>query len=276
MRLSRFVLISFCSLFLVGFVHAQPTVPIPPPGIGLPPPPMHPGGDGASVLPPPKPKPKPKIWLGEVELGISGTEGNSQSTRFRFGGKVKRKTTRTRFTLDALYRYSRANDVLAEDRVFVNDKFEWLFPGSKKNMFLSGTTEYDQFKAFDVRIARHAGLSADFIDNDITTLTGRAGAGASREFGGPMDRWVPELLFGGDFEHKLTELQKIVLSFDYFPDVGDFTDYRMQVKATYEIVINPEMGLTLRLGVLNLFDSTPGAGRQSNDLDYFATLLWKF
>lgn len=258
----------------------EPSSPPPPPAdVGLPPlipvessPPI----DGLEPPPPPEEKPLPKIWSGELEFGLAGTEGNSRNFKGRVGSKLKRVTKGHRFTFDALYRYARLNGIPSQDRLFVTDKSEWLLPHSAWNFFLSGTTEYDRFKAFDVRLARHLGIGVDAIKTKLTTLTGRAGAGASREIGGPSNRTVPELLFGADFERKLTERQKLIASFDYFPDATDFGDFRFQGKLTYEFVISPEMGLTLRLGILDLYDSTPQAGRKRNDLDYFATILWQF
>lgn len=271
---------------LVMLIGLSPVVAQPPGAVPTPPPPVFmpledlPDLDAPppppEIIPEPEPEPLPKIWSGEFEFGLTGSEGNSKNFKLRFGSKLKRETKRTRFNLDALYRIATLNGVQSEDRLFVTDKFEWLFKNSPMNLFFSGTTEYDRFKAFDVRIARHTGFGYDIIKNDITTLTSRFGGGFSREIGGPENKFVPELQFGADFEHKVTNSQKLIMSFDYFPDVSDFGDYRFQGKITYEFLIDPEWGLTLRFGILNLFDSTPELGRKRNDLDYFATILWKY
>jgi hypothetical protein len=47
------------------------------------------------------------------------------------------------------------------------------------------------------------------------------------------------------------------------------------VRAAYEILIAPEWGLTLRLGIQDRYDSDPGDAKR-NDFDYFSTLLLKF
>jgi len=76
-------------------------------------------------------------------------------------------------------------------------------------------------------------------------------------------------------EQQLTKRTKVCGSFDYFPDFTDSRDYRLEGKASLEILIDPDLNLTLKVGVLDRYDSTPD-GRRPNDLDYFAVLLWKF
>ncbi|HUT14122.1 MAG TPA: hypothetical protein VMY42_26775 [Thermoguttaceae bacterium] len=41
------------------------------------------------------------------------------------------------------------------------------------------------------------------------------------------------------------------------------------------MLIDQQMNLSLKLGVLDRYDSTPN-GVKPNDLDYTAVLLWKF
>ena len=100
------------------------------------------------------------------------------------------------------------------------------------------------------------------------------GAGASREFGGPDDNWIPEANLAGDFEHKLTDRQKLKLTSDYYPAWEDFHDYRLVTNAYWEILLDEQTNLSLKLGAVDRYDSTPN-GAQPNDIDYFVTLLWK-
>ncbi len=119
------------------------------------------------------------------------------------------------------------------------------------------------------------GLGYHLIKTEGAKLTGRFGAGTSREFGGPNDKWVPEAILGMDYEHKLTRRQKLSGSFDYFPDWGDFMDYRLVTQASWELLLDEETNLSLKVGLIDRYDST-SEGRKPNDLDYFLTLLWKW
>jgi hypothetical protein len=93
--------------------------------------------------------------------------------------------------------------------------------------------------------------------------------------GGPPDRWVPEAVVGGDFNHRFTDRQGFVSTVDVFPNLSQLGQFRVRARAGYEIVISPEHGMVLRLGVQDRYDSNPGPAKR-NDLNYFTTLLFRF
>jgi hypothetical protein len=86
---------------------------------------------------------------------------------------------------------------------------------------------------------------------------------------------VPELAYSIQFDHKLTELQKLMFQIDYFPDVRDVSKYRMNTQASWEIVLDKVNNLSLKLSAISRYDTTP-EGDSPDDLDYAATLLWAF
>ena len=59
------------------------------------------------------------------------------------------------------------------------------------------------------------------------------------------------------------------------PDVTDFLDYRLKSKASWEVLLDEETNLSLKVSLLDRYDSTPN-GKKANDLDYTLTLLWSF
>ena len=105
-------------------------------------------------------------------------------------------------------------------------------------------------------------------------LKGRVGAGASREFGGPNNEWSPEGVFGMDYKRQLTKRQKLTGTFDYYPEVGDFRDYRFVADASWELLVDAEANLSLKFSIRDEYDSTPN-GLRPNDLNYAFLLLWK-
>ncbi len=214
-------------------------------------------------------------WCGGVEVGLVGSDGNSNVFKARLGANTKRSTEDNYFMADLAYGYATQNGKISENKALFNTRDEILFANSPWTIFGSGQVEYDQFRAFDFRVASHTGVGNLLLKTDTTCIRGRVGAGFSREIGGPQDRWVPEGLVGGDFEHRLTERQRVLATVDWYPDLGAFGQYRLRSRAGYEILIDPSMGLTLRLGIQDRYDSNPGPAKR-NDLDYFMTLLFKF
>jgi putative salt-induced outer membrane protein YdiY len=217
----------------------------------------------------------PKLWTGGVELGVNGVDGNSEIFKLHAGGNAKRTTEESIWTSELSYNFATASWSRKENRLLSKTRHEWPLPDSPWSMFLSGSGEYDEFKAFEARVASHTGVGHDFLNNERTIFKGRLGAGASREIGGPQNRFLPEGLLGVDWEQKITKRQKIKSTFEFFPDLTEVGNFRGEAKVAYEVLIDPELNLTLKIGLLDRYDSTP-EGKRPNDLEYFAVLLWKF
>ncbi len=222
-----------------------------------------------------KPPPKIKLWKGGCELGFNGSEGNTETLDFRFGFDAKRKTDVNIFDVDLDYHKKTADDKETANRLFLDSRYEWLQGDSSWTSFVHQTTEYDEFKAYNVRVTLDTGIGYQFIDNEATTLMGRFGSGVSHEIGGPDKQVVPELNWGLELERQLTERQKFKASAEFVPDVTDFADYRVNTKLDWEVLLDEDWNLSLKFGILDRYDSTPN-GSKPNDLDYSITLLWSF
>ena len=107
------------------------------------------------------------------------------------------------------------------------------------------------------------------------TFIGRFGAGASREFGGPDNEWKPEALFGMDYDHQVNARNKLIAKADYFPEWRDFSNFRFIMDLSWEYLIDADGNLSLKLGAVDRYDSTPN-GAKRNDVNYSALLLYKF
>ena len=219
--------------------------------------------------------PPPKLWEGRAELGFNGSDGNSERFNTRIGLQGKRKGPRTTLALDLLYVKSTQNGTETENKAILKGRNEWLLKDSPWSLYVNGITEYDEFQAWDIRLTANGGLGYHWLKSDAATLATRLGAGASREIGGPDDETVPEANLGLDFEQKLTERQKVTATVELFPDITEPSDIRTMSKAAWEILVDPEWNLSLQLGILHRYDSTP-QGAKSNDLDYYGTVAWSF
>lgn len=212
-------------------------------------------------------------WEGGLEMGLNGTAGSSETTSFIVGANLKRKTELHESTFDLNYVNTKANGLETQNNAIQNFRYERNFGDSRWSFFAREYLEYDEFKAFDLRLALNAGIGYKFIDTEATTLKGRYGAGVSHEIGGPNDEWVPELVYGADFRRQLTERQKLELTVDYFPKWGDFDDYRMVTQLGWQVVLSEKHNLNLKLSVNDRYDSTPD-GADPNIINYALLLLW--
>lgn len=220
--------------------------------------------------PPPK-----KIWSGSVEAGVNGQSGNTDVINLRTGISGQRKTDDNVFTTSMLYSLSRQEGITTQNQMLLNARDEVLFAGTPWSIFASTNIEYDQFRPYDFLIGVYGGVGYTVLDNDQTLFKLRAGAGAVKRVGGPDEKWTPEALLGFDYNYKFTDRQSFVSSLDYYPSLDHFSHYRIRAQAAYEVIVDPTMGMALRIGAQTRYDSNPGPAKR-NDLNYFATLAFKF
>jgi putative salt-induced outer membrane protein YdiY len=214
-------------------------------------------------------------WEGSVELGLSGTEGNSQTFNVRAGLKARHKTDFLVRTLEITSIQKSADGKTTANTALVDGRIEWPMPTSRWNYYVHALAEYDEFKAFDYRISADTGVGYELIQTERTTLLSRAGLSASQEIGGPDDDVKPEIAFGSEFKHKFNDTHSISGKVDYFPNVTDFSDFRLNSQAGWEMALSKVWGLSLKLSVIDRYDSTP-QGARPNDLDYSTLLIWVF
>ncbi|HYE61296.1 MAG TPA: DUF481 domain-containing protein [Phycisphaerales bacterium] len=216
-------------------------------------------------------------WTGGVEVGVNGSEGNSQNLNVHAGVNAQRKTERYDTKASLMYLRATADNEVTKNRFEANAQNDWIFAkGSRWRYFLKGTYEYDDFQDWQHRVTITNGIGYAFIENQRTTLIGRAGVGVRRDFGGEDNRWHPEGLLGADLSHKLTERQQLTASVELYPDFLDLNHYRAKAKVGWEILVDPETKMSLKIGIENRYDSNPGGDKKRNDLDYFALLVWSF
>jgi putative salt-induced outer membrane protein YdiY len=214
-------------------------------------------------------------WTNSIELGLNGSQGNSETTSLQAGADLQRITDYYTFAIDIDYQKTEASGAQTQNNGRINFDYDRLIGESSWSAFSKLGLEYDEFKAFDLRINLNGGLGYYWLRNDNTTLVTRFGAGASREIGAPVEEWVAEAVFGYEASHQLTERQKIKGKLEYFPEWADFGNYRLVSDVSWEILLDGVDNLSLKLAATNRYDSTP-QGAKPNDLFYSALLLYKF
>ena len=215
-------------------------------------------------------------WTGGVEVGLNGSSGNSDVLNFRGAVSGERKTELMVSKGSIAYSLARADSQTTKSRLEAGVRNDWIFAkDSPWRYYLIGSFEFDDFQDWKERVIISNGIGYSFIHSERTSLIGRLGVGVEKEFGGSDNRLHPEGDIGVDLEHKLTDRQKLSFSADYYPDFLDLTNYRATGKAAWEILVDPEVKMSLKVGVEDRYDPTPN-GKKRNDIDYFALLVWSF
>ena len=118
----------------------------------------------------------PNAWSGNVQLGYTGTGGNSQdnnvSGKFNLLHKVASWTSSYKFT--ALY--SDSHTTVTAERYTSN--IEWLYNFKPKVfVFLNNNNFYDKFNAYEISSTTAVGLGRRIIDAENVTLDLQGGPG---------------------------------------------------------------------------------------------------
>lgn len=222
-------------------------------------------------------------WTRSVEFGLTGSAGNTENLKVRGIFETERKTDDLRTLLRFRYLYGEDEGSVSENEGRVRGENDWLFPGERYFVFAFAVYEFDEFQDWETRLQLFTGLGYEFLKEralldsgqDRATLTGRVGAGATREFGGSDDTWHPEALIGLDFVWEINDRNTFAAGTEVFPALDDLGEVRTVSYATYDVLLAEKTDLRLRMGVEHEYDSDPGDAKE-NDVKYFITILATF
>ncbi len=213
-------------------------------------------------------------WDKSVELGINGSAGTGDAFSIRVGGFIKRDTDWNKLNVRLIHNQTETGQQRTQNNAELDARHDWLFAESHWTLFGATNLLFDEFQAFDMRLALNGGVGYQWIDTPSQTLIGRLGGGSSREFGGPDNRWVPEALFGAQYDLTVRDTQKLYARVDYFPDFADFSSYRLVTDVGWEVEVDPDSKMRLKVSVTDRYDSTPN-GADPNLVNYSVVVLWK-
>ena len=117
---------------------------------------------------------------------------------------------------------------------------------------------------------------ATLLKTDDCEFQGLVGIGSTKEFEGDDTDWKPELYFGSNLEKSINDRQNIYVRSILLPDLGDFTSFRLRVRAGWDVALNEKETWKLSISMFDRYDSTPSGSDRKNDIDYWASLIWTF
>lgn len=217
----------------------------------------------------------PAPWDSGVELGLNGSAGSQDSLSLRTGGYIKRKSRFSKLDLSSYYNRTSAGGDVTQNNAQFDVRNDWLLDEkSPWTLFVTNNVFYDEFKAFDVQTNADTGVGYRFFHQKELELIGRVGGGVSREFGGPDDRWVPESLFGVEYNQQIWATQKVYAKVDYFPEWDQIGEYRVVADTGWEVLLVQPSNLSLKVSATDRYDSTPN-GAEPHLVNYSVLLLLK-
>ena len=214
-------------------------------------------------------------WNTSIELGLNGSTGNNESFSIRTGGTMKRESRFSKLDFSIYYNRTTTGDGTTQNNATSDIRNDWLLDDSSPwSLYTKANVFYDQFQAFDLQANGNSGIGYQIFKDPALNLTTRCGGGASREFGGPDNEWVPEALFGFEYDQSVTDTQKFFATLEYYPQLANFGEYRLVADGGWEIELVKPSNVSLKLSANDRFDSTPNDA-EPHLVNYSVLLLLK-
>ncbi len=214
-------------------------------------------------------------WDRSLELGISGSEGNTEDMEIRVGLDLGYEDEHKRWRFDTRYLRGSDDGVTNEHEAHVGLERDWRLTGSRWFAFANGVFDWDRFEDWDYRASAFAGPGYEIFDTPRFKLRARLGPGVTREFGSGQGISA-ELLLGMETEWQPGERQKVTAYTRLFPDVSDLGEFRSVSGADYTVDVGDPGGIKLRVGIENEYDSDVAPDIRQNDLKYYGSMLLGF
>lgn len=218
------------------------------------------------------PAPKPK-WETTAGLGVSVTDGNSDTLLFTANVAALRKWNRNEFMAGVDGGYGENDGT--QNVGFVKGYGQYNYMVTDRWFgFVRAEALHDSIADIRYRIPVSIGAGYYFIKSDRTTLSAEVGPGYVMEKVGDDTRDYATIRFGQKFTHKFSDRARLWQSFEYQPKVTEWSNYFLTGEVGVEADITRQMAL--RVVLQDWYVSEAAPGRENNDLKLVAGIQYKF
>lgn len=231
-----------------------------------PPPEVNPGLLGTRLL---------EGWGRSVELGVSGSSGNTSEQDVVAGLDLGFEDERRRWAVEARYLLSRSDARTSDHEAMVGAARDWLRPGSPWFWFGKLQLRWDQFESWEERVVVGGGPGYELIDDDEHTLRARSGLSVRHDFGERDDTDL-EMFTGLEGEWRIGDDHTLAARAKILPALSDPGEFRNVNGADWKIRLDDAEGLSFKLGLEHEYETDVEDGDERNDLYYYGAVVLDF
>jgi putative salt-induced outer membrane protein len=217
----------------------------------------------------------PPAWHHQVELGASGTSGNTQGNQYHAGYSTDYADDRDTWKFISAFDRAESNNELTAKRSYADLKKEWLWPENPWFGFSQGRYDNDDFKDWQYRFSLSGGIGYQHYKDDDGYIASRMGIGGNISRGDDYDVSTPELILALDANWHINQIQAFDFTTAFYPDLDNTGEYRNLTAINWTIKITEESRLALKLGLTNEYNSSAEEGTDHNDFTYNFSLAWR-
>ncbi|MBM4063785.1 MAG: DUF481 domain-containing protein, partial [Planctomycetes bacterium] len=228
------------------------------------------------INPPPAEEPK---WTGQLTIGASWTDGNTQRRMVGSAFDASRRTSTDRISVDAAWDYAEdkatGDWVLNQRRAGGGLKYDYFL---SKRWYALGTARVlgDTLADINLRFTGGVGIGYTVIENDTTTFVTEAGLSYFNENYRSATPSVDYLAARVAYKlsHVISETTKLLHGVEAFPSLEDANDVYLQMKT--EVVTKLAGDMIASLSWIMDYDNTPAPGRDRADHRVMLSVGWSF
>ena len=186
-------------------------------------------------------------WSLSIGLSFTQAGGNSDSVAFKGDFEVIYDLAPWRWVTKGFYVYAQTDGETNTNRFFIESQLDRKFSGCWY-WFAKGSYDTDQAADLDYRIIGTGGVGTSILKGASYELRGEVGLGGTAEKRSDTpESFDPSAYLGLDFEKEWAKAGRLVLDYDFLPNLDDWDLTLMRFDARYELPLSA--CLTFRVGV---------------------------
>jgi putative salt-induced outer membrane protein YdiY len=215
-----------------------------------------------------------EVWKNEIEAGLNGATGNSESTSIHLGYSGKYKDEDHGWKLISAYDKAKSDGEISRNQFVADLLKDWYWNSSPWFAFTQGRYDWDEFKDWDYRLSGSGGIGYEFIHNDSWYLVGRIGLGGNKIYGDIEEEFTQEATLGLDAAWTISERESVDFKTTFYPSLEEDGEYRNITAFNWKMVMFEQGSLAMKIGMLNEYDSQAAPGTEKSDFKYNLSLVW--
>jgi putative salt-induced outer membrane protein YdiY len=220
-------------------------------------------------------EPATYLWRQQVELGLNGASGNSDTLSIHVGFNSDYADPEKNWKFKSAYDRAKSSGDVSANRLFADLKREWIWPDIPWFSFLQGRYDWDEFKDWDDRFSASSGIGYQHLKDETWDIATRLGLGGSVSRGVDEDDSTPELVLAFDLGWIISEYERFEFNNALYPDLDETGEYRNLTAINWAIKMAEARNLAIKLGLQNEYDSNVTEDKEKNDFTYNLSLLWQ-
>jgi putative salt-induced outer membrane protein YdiY len=225
-----------------------------------------------------------KPWAGDVELGLVLSSGNTESTAIRANAELQHemKDFRNKYLIQTLFQrnsqFDRENNSKTSNttgqRLNLVGQSNYKFYRSEFSIFGRGAYLNDRFGAFREQASVAAGSAMRIYEEGDNYWDIETGPGFAHQETADGDRSTGVIWYAAtNLDYQLNEHNSFRQSLEWSVSL-DGKNSSWQSRSAFTSQVSGQ--LSMRLGFLVKYDSSPGEFRAKTDTETSATLVYSF